>query len=498
MAVEISSIKDAKLQQIATSVDADRNKKLSGDEYSVFAQKAMAQGATYKQVSDALDMNAFQRWWFDVDKVSTDGKDDGKLGIGESLESLGKGVADLFIKTPAKHPIATALTIGAAAGLTFITGGAALPWIVGAGAVLATGDMGVNIYNSATAKTDGEKKRALEGIGKDAAALAMMGASVKSVNQTAANAGVKSLGGLEKASWWENATSMFKAIPESFKQSGLNIKGNYLTWMSALKGENVIYANSNATRSGVQTGVQAGDKVPDAYKVDLNGTVEEVLAKNPGLKYDAAQGKYYVETSWGENMYIQNENYMYVKYGESVDPATGKVTIDHNAVEGTEFYDTYIDHPKFEATGAKRYINPENLKPGQHVETSKNAPARFKVVPEGTKYMSAEGPGTVQPKSVLRIDGQGRPYQSTVEFMLKKVQLTDEQIGQLFKVDPSAVAKYKPQWLQANHPAPEGAVEFMAQNPAGSYTVWGCDNNFPTAAAREYLEQFGYSFLIKH
>lgn len=440
--IKIADIKDAKLQEIATSVDKNGDKKLSGDEYSVFAQKAIASGATYEEVSNVLEMNAFERWYFDVDKVSTDGKDDGKLSAGEIAESSLKGFFGGIFKGMAKNPITTAVTIGLGAAATVATGGAALPLIIGLGAAASAVTIGTNAYNYAKADNDYDAKMALEGMGTGTAGLALAASGVKSANQQAANAGVKSLQGLDNASWGENAVAMAKAMPEAFKQSGLNIKGNYLTWKTG-----VIHANSNATRSGVETGYQTGNKVQDAYKVDLSGTVEEVLAKNPGLKYDAEAGKFYVETSWGENMYVQNENYMYVKYGEN------NGVIDHNVVEGKEFYDTYIDHAKFEANGSKRYINPENLKPGQHVETSKNAPARYKVVPEGTKYMSAEGEGTVQPNSVLRIDGQGRPYQSTVEFMTKKVQLSDAQMEQMYQLDPAAVLKTKPNWVQKNHPA---------------------------------------------
>ncbi len=443
MAVEISSIKDAKLQQIANTADSNGDKKLSGEEYSVFAQNAAKQGVSYKQISEELDMNAFERWWFDVDKVSTDDKDDGKLGLGETAESFIKGIGNL-IKAPLKNPIATAITVGVAGLVTFATGGAALPLIIGAGAALGTLEIGKGVYKAATAQTDTEAKMAYESIGTGAATVALTALGVKSANKVGANAGVKSLQGLENESWMTNAKALVKALPESFRQSGLNIKGNALTWASAIKGDKVIYANSNATRSGVQTGYQAGNKVPDAYKVDLNGTVDEVLAKNPGLSYDAEAGKYYVQTSWGEKSYIQNENYMFVKYGEG----------DFNAVEGKEFYDTYINHTKFESTGAKQYINPESLKSGEHVVTSKNAPARFKVVPAGTKYVGAEGEATVQPGSVLRIDGQGRPYQSTVEFMLKKVQLTDSQIAELAKADPVAVELYThPNGLLSKVPA---------------------------------------------
>ena len=369
--------------------------------------------------------------WFDVDKISTDGQDDGKLTFKEKVKSFGKGLLGGIVKGAAKHPIATAVSLAAAVGLTVVTGGAALPAMMYAGMAFGGVAIGKGAVAASKATTDGEAKAAWEGIGTGTAVVGLSAAGLKSANKAAANAGVKSLRGLDKAGWGENFTAGIKALPETIKQSGMNIKGNYLTWMSALKGDKVIYANSNATRNGVLIGEQSGNKVPDAYKVDLEGTVDEVLAKNPGLSYDAEAGKYYVQTSWGEKSYIQNENYMFVKYGEG----------DCNAVEGTEFYDTYIDHTKFEATGAKRYINPEELKPGQHVETSKNAVAKYKIVKPGTKYVGAEGEGTVQPGSVLRVDGQNRPYQSTVEFMLKKVKLTPEQVAELCKLDPVQAAK---------------------------------------------------------
>ena len=442
--INISQIQDAKLRTIAEQADQNKDGKLKGEEYQIFAQEASKQGVDYKTISDTLEMNAFERWYFDVDKVSTDGKDDGHLSIGEKAESFGKGLVGGIFKGIAKHPIASALTIGAGIALTVATGGAAAPLLIAAGAAFGTGAIVKGAINASKATTDGEAKAAWEGIGTGTAVVALSAAGVKSANKTAANAGVKSLQGLENESWLTNVVEGTKALPESMKVSGMNIKGNALTWASTIKGDKTIYANSNATRSGVMTGTQAGNKVQDAYKVDLNGTVDEVLAKNPGLSYDAEAGKFYVQTSWGEKSYIQSDNYMYVQYGPG----------DANAVEGVEFYDTYIDHAKFEATGAKRYINPENLKPGEHVVTSKNAPARFKIVPEGTKYVGAEGEATVQPGSVLRIDGQGRPYQSTVEFMLKKVQLTPEQVAELIKLDPARAIT-----------TPVGAAYIKANNP---------------------------------
>ena len=114
---------------------------------------------------------------------------------------------------------------------------------------------------------------------------------------------------------------------------------------------------------------------------------------------------------------------MFVKYGTAADG-----TPDVNAVEGLEFSQTYVDNPKFAATGVRDYVDPTKLEFGKTVAVSKEAPASFKVVPAGTRYMSAEGEHTMQAGSVMRFDTQGRPYQSTADFMLRKVSLTPEQV----------------------------------------------------------------------
>ena len=254
---------------------------------------------------------------------------------------------------------------------------------------------------------------------------------MKSSLKAAAKAGVKAAEETENLSLCQTVAKTFKVVPDAVKVSAKNTKGNFLTYTTGQ-----IHANSNATRKGVQVGYQSGNgnKV-EAYKIDLNGSVEEVLAKNPGLSYEAETGKYYVQTSWGAKSYIDpaaQKGYMFVKYGPG----------DINAVEGVEFADTYVDHAKLTTTGAKSYVDPTELEAGKTIAVAKEAPARFKIVPEGTKYVSAEGPAEVQPKSVLRIDGQGRPYQSSVEYMLKKVQMTPEQIEMLKAIDPEAVEAF--------------------------------------------------------
>lgn len=57
--------------------------------------------------------------------------------------------------------------------------------------------------------------------------------------------------------------------------------------------------------------------------------------------------------------------------------------------------------------------------------------------------MSSEDPATLQPKSVLRIDNDGHLYQSTVDFMFKKVNnLTPKQISILKAIDQDVAVKY--------------------------------------------------------
>ncbi len=439
MGLKLAEITDATMLQMAKIQDKNKDGELGKEEYSIFQQEAEKALEKNKISAESYTntignyKTGISGWLKDDDKVCTDTKNDGKIGFKKAASNVLKGFFGGIIKGIIQNPIKSVVGFALCTGAMILTGGALMPLMIGigigAGALIA----GKGAYDAAKSTDDGETKKSFENVGTGASVLILSLLGIKNANETAAKAGVKSLQGLKDASWSENAVAMVKAIPESLKVSQLNAKGNILTWASALKGDKVIYKNSNATRSGVMVGRQTGNPVEDAYRVDLKGSVEEVLAKNPGLSYDKELGKYYVQTSWGAKSYIQNDNYMFVKYGPG----------DCNAVEGTEFYDTYINQAVKEATGRRVYINPEKLKPGEHISAAKDAPARFKIVPEGTKYVSAEtADGTVemvQPKSVLRIDGQGRPYQSTAEFMLKKVQLTPEQIAELAKVDPSAL-----------------------------------------------------------
>ncbi|MBQ7450163.1 hypothetical protein IJS77_02005 [bacterium] len=202
-----------------------------------------------------------------------------------------------------------------------------------------------------------------------------------------------------------SAVSQVFSIPvKAATTANSEIQANALTQATG-----IIQPGSTVLKEGLYE-AQAQSPARQAYKFDPSGTPEQVLAKNPHVQYDATTGKYYVKASWGENVYIDNpDNYMIVTYGEG----------DYNAVEGLEFARTYVEPGAYNATGAKNFIDPSTLKPGEVVQATKATPARFKFMPEGTKYMSQEGVATLQKDSVLMVDTKGRPYQNTIKFLVE-------------------------------------------------------------------------------
>ena len=249
-------------------------------------------------IREKIGWDGLADWLDDKDKICTDGKDDGKLSFGETMESFGKGLAGL-VKGAVNHPIATAVTVGVGAAAVALTGGAILPVMVAAGATIGTGMIGVGAYKAATADNDADAKRAWEiiGTGTFTAGASLVGAKT-SLNQ-ANKAGVISAKGAKDMSAGKALVQNFKSIPESLKQSCLNSKGNIHTWLSAITGENVIYQNSNKIHNLKmkecttydQRHPEAGfdiyeyTEVPAGTKIETYGTVKtvkegELLFKN--------------------------------------------------------------------------------------------------------------------------------------------------------------------------------------------------------------------------
>lgn len=319
--LSIASIQDVQMQTIAKSVDTNNDGILKKEEFNLFAQEATKAGIDYQTISETLGLNGFQRWINDVDRVCTDGQDDGKLAFGEKMESFGKGLAGL-VKGAINKPILTAATVVAGAGLVALTGGAILPVMIAAGATMGVGMIGVGAYKAATADTDAEAKQAWEtiGTGTFTVGASLVGAKT-SLNQ-ANKAGVISAKSAKDMSAGKALVQNFKSIPESLKQSCLNSKGNIHTWLSAIKGENVIYQNSNKIHNLKMKECTTYDKrhpeagfdiyeyteVPAGTKIETYGTVKtvkegELLFKN-GNNYSLRTPEY---------GYTINKNYR-IKY----------------------------------------------------------------------------------------------------------------------------------------------------------------------------------------
>lgn len=450
MAVEISSIKDVKLRELASNAEIDKNgdKKLSGEEYSLFAQKAIANGATYKQVSEALDMNAFERWWFDVDKVSTDGKDDGKLSTGEAAESFGKGLMGI-VKGVINHPIATAATVGLGLAATALTGGAALPVMVALGTATGAVMIGKGAYDAATAKTDAEAKAAWESIGSGTFAFAASAIGANASLNAASEAGVTGAQGAKDLNTVKALVENFKVIPEALKVSGQNIKGNVLTWTTG-----TVHAHSNQLRGAEPYMSKANDV--QAYRLNPNGTPEEILANNPGVVQ--VNGKYGVVDKWAtqslQEMLAKGATEEQAIAALKLDPAKvsgGKVhhLIDFNknpmamiygpddmaVCDGQIFKGSYVNTAAFKENGALNYQDPLKLTYGQVIDATKQAPGGFKVLPVGTKIQTvSEGVQTVTEGSVVALDHAGNPYVTPVENVLKRnTDFSNNALSELFQ-----------------------------------------------------------------
>ena len=225
MALEIITISSQYLRGIAQSVD-NGDGKLSGEEYKIFAQVASKNGVEYDAIKCYLGINAFESWWYDVDKVSTDGKDDGKLSFGEKVESTLKGFIGNTVKSIVKHPIKSGICIALGAGLLIATSGAAAPALVAFGALLGVGTITASGIKAAKAKTDAEAKEAWEGVGTGLFATVASVAGAKSALNTSAKAGVQSAFGGNYMNPFEATVQCFKATPEAIKVSGTNIVAN--------------------------------------------------------------------------------------------------------------------------------------------------------------------------------------------------------------------------------------------------------------------------------
>ncbi len=370
--------------------------------------------------NEKVETGWFSDWLNDKDKVCTDGTDDGKLSAKESLKSFGKGLMGI-VKAAVKHPIATAATVAGGVALSVITGGAAIPVMVAAGAAIGAGQIGYGAYKAATADTDADAKQAWETMGNGTFALAASALGAKASLKAAAKAGVTGAETTKDIGMAEALIQNFKATPEAVKMSGLNAKGNVLTWTTGK-----IHAHSNALQGAEKYMSKANDV--KSYRFNPQGTPEEILANNPGV-FRGADGKYYLPNKWnpGEPYLIDtSKEQMIMLYGGD----------DMAVCDGAIFKGSYVDTPAYKTNGALKYQNPTELQYGKVVEVTKQAPGAFKIMPEGTKIQTLEGTRTVQAGEVVALDHAGNPYATTPANILKRnTGFTETALKQLNKTE---------------------------------------------------------------
>jgi hypothetical protein len=405
---------------------------------------------TDKSKTESKKSNWFSDWLNDKDKVSTDGKDDGSISFGEAMKSMGKGLIGI-VKGAIKHPITTVATIGTGVALTVATGGAALPVLIALGAGTGAVMIGKGTYDAVTAKTDGEAKAAYENIGNGIFALGASALGAKASLNAASTAGVTGADGASELNTVEALAQNFKVLPEALKVSGQNIEGNVLTLATGN-----VHAHSNQLQGSNAYMSKANDV--QAYRFNPNGTPEEILANNPGV-FRGADGKYYLPNKWSpEEPYLidTSKEQMIMLYGGD----------DMAVCDGAVFKGSYVDTQSFKADQALNYQDPTQLTYGEVVNVTKQAPGAFKVMPEGTKVETLEGTRTVGKGEVVALDHEGNPYVTTPANILKRnTGLSDDAMNALCDMDPAAVYKHNPTWLETNRPVDFDIQETMAKVP---------------------------------
>ena len=284
--------------------------------------------------------------------------------------------------------------------------------------------------------------------------------------------------------------------PEGVKQ--LEDAGLVITKNTVSKLENVYEGQSQSPARQIK-------------KLDLTGTPEEVVAKNPGLKYDAEQGKFFREVSWDggktmERMYVDTSDpkgYFMIQYGK--EPWDGAL------LGGTEAAKSYVEPNAYNATGAKNYLKPEEMG-YEWTEASKAAPVRFAEVPEGVKgIVGKEG---FQPitggNQVIAIDVKGQPYINTTSYVRNNTKgLSQDAVKVLDRVTSraaqSAVDKLtitperKTELTEAlkEEKYADAAIRVIDQYPEVMTKLLECKNSYGDPAITNMDEFFSFITLYR-
>ena len=218
------------------------------------------------QIAKLTGDNDFTDWLQNKDKVCTDGKDDGNIGLWEGVKSFGKGLIGGIPKAMINHPLATAITIGLGTVATAATGGAILPVLGAIGVLTGVGMSGYGTYKAITAKTDGEAKQALETLGMGVTSTALSIASADKALEKAAEAGVESAKVSKDAGIIDKTVQMFKATPEALKVG----KNQYMSNKLGVTYKSYISGKGQVNKRNIETIHESADNAVNSIIDDAN------------------------------------------------------------------------------------------------------------------------------------------------------------------------------------------------------------------------------------
>lgn len=227
-----------------------------------------------------------------IDGTCIDGKDDGKIGIGEGIKSIAKGavksVTNMF--SSPENIVKTVATGVAGAALIAVTGGAATPFLIAGGAIAGGIQTGKGIYEATQAETDAEKRAALENVGGGAATLAMSAAAGKAYTNATGNA----LIGKGSLSTYKNALEASKT----------NVSANFGKFTTATK-----TAAQNASNKIGDIKISLKDTANDAYDVfnNVKSSIKSSAKEAAYNRFNNVKSTFKTASEAFKNMNINSE-----------------------------------------------------------------------------------------------------------------------------------------------------------------------------------------------
>lgn len=328
-------------------------------------------------------------------------------GIGSVADFLtsSKGSITACAATAASVVIATTASTSVTATATLKVGSTV------AGEVIGTTLVGKGGYDIATAKTESEAKKGGAEICSGTIALIGAAASAKDSLSAAQAAGIETKNPYTLSTpdaMIENIRIFPKVIATESKDI-TNATKILVTRFTNKSTSKVIKAGSPELQDAIPYMSKANDV--QAYRFNPNGTAKEVLSNNPGVYMK--DGKYFIPNKWdANNPYLidTSKEQMIMLYGGD----------DMAVCDGVVFKGSYVDTAKFKSTGTLNYQTPSQLKYGDIVNVTKQAPGAFKEMPVGTQVETLEGLRTVGQGEVVAIDHAGNPYVTPLKNITKR------------------------------------------------------------------------------